>query len=82
MSYAKRSDLSPVSLDTREQAILELCAAGLDASEISVRLQIGRREISALCASVAAKLAVRIASAHPFRIHEVVLDRSLDFEEL
>jgi len=42
----------------------------------------GRREISTLRAGAATKLAVRIASAHPFQIHEVVLAQPLDFEEI
>jgi len=82
MSYAQNSDSSPDSLSPREQAILEFYAEGFGDSEIAARLGIGRRAISTLRAGAATKLAGRIASAHPFQIREVVLARSLDFEEI
>jgi DNA-binding NarL/FixJ family response regulator len=82
MSYAQNSNSSPDTLSPREQAILEFYAEGFGDSEISARLGIGRREISTLRAGAAAKLSVRIASAHPFQIREVVLAQPLDCEEI
>jgi len=82
MPCAQNPDSSVDSLSPREQAILEFFAEGFSESEISARLGIGRREISTLRAGAATKLAVRIASAHPFQIHEVVLAQPLDFEEI
>jgi DNA-binding CsgD family transcriptional regulator len=82
MPDAQVSDSPPDTLSPRERAMLEFCAEGLSDREIAARLRMSRREISAIRGRAAAKLSGRIASAHPFQISEVVLDRSLDFAEL
>jgi DNA-binding CsgD family transcriptional regulator len=78
MSYERILDSSPGTLSRRERAILEYCAEGLNDQEIAIRLQVEAREISSIRRQGAAKLAARIGSANPFRIHELVLADSLD----
>jgi DNA-binding NarL/FixJ family response regulator len=78
MSHVQDSDSPPETLSSRELAVLEYCAEGLIDSEIAARLGMSQRKISAVRARAAAKLTARIGTAHPFRIHEVVLARSLD----
>jgi len=66
-------DLSLGSLSTSERAVLEYCAEGLNESEIAIRLRARPQEISAIRKQAASKLSMRISSAHPFQIHELVL---------
>jgi DNA-binding CsgD family transcriptional regulator len=73
MSHGKRSHTGILSL--RERAFLEYCAEGLIDPEIAVRLQMSCQEIFAIRVNAAAKLAARVATAHPFQIREVVLGR-------
>jgi len=80
MSYERDLDESPDALSLREQVVLEFCAEGLGDSEIAVRLQMSRREVSIIRGRAATKLVARIASAHPFHIREVVLASPLDSE--
>jgi DNA-binding NarL/FixJ family response regulator len=72
----------PNALSLQERTILELCADGFNDGEVAARLQLSRRAVSEIRRDTAAKLAVRIASAHPFHIREVVLARPLDSMEL
>ena len=81
MSYERDSDSSPGTLSRRERAILEYCAEGLNDQEIAIQLRVSLQEISIIRRQAAAKLAARISSAHPFRIHEVVLAGSPEPEE-
>ena len=81
LSQEQDSNSSPDTLDQEERAILEYSAEGLGDSEIAVRLQLSRRVIAVIRDRVATKLAARISTAHPFRIGEVVLSRSLDSVE-
>jgi DNA-binding CsgD family transcriptional regulator len=78
MSFERVSEPPSGALSLLERAILEYFADGLSDREIAVRLGLSRRGISVIRRHAAAKLAVRIASAHPFQISEVVLGRSLD----
>jgi len=78
MSFEQDSESSSGTLSRLERAILEYFAEGPSDREIAVRLGLSRRGISVIRRHAAAKLAVRIASAHPFQISEVVLGRSLD----
>lgn len=78
MSPERDSGSSPGKLSLRERAVLEYFAEGLGDREISVRLRVSQREISAIRRHAATKLAARIASAHPFQIREVVIAHSLD----
>jgi DNA-binding NarL/FixJ family response regulator len=73
---------TPDALSPQELAMLELCAEGLSDREVAARLQVRRRAISGIQKAAAAKLAVRIASAHPFQIQEVTLARCIDSMEL
>jgi DNA-binding NarL/FixJ family response regulator len=80
---SEQNSNSPLgALSQSERAILEFCAEGLSDREIAFQLRASRRAISAIRSQAAAKLAVRIASSHPFHIREVVLARSLDSVEL
>lgn len=81
MPHKRDLDSSPDTLGPQERAILEYSAEGLGDSEIAVRLQLSRRVITVIRNRVATKLAARISTAHPFRIGEVVLSRSLDSVE-
>jgi DNA-binding CsgD family transcriptional regulator len=73
MSHEKGSHTGTLSL--RERAFLEYCAEGLSDVEIAVRLQMSCQEVADTRVNAAAKLAGRVATAHPFRIREVVLRR-------
>jgi DNA-binding CsgD family transcriptional regulator len=73
MSHEKSSPSGALNL--RELAFLEYRAEGLSDREIAVRLQISPRETSAIRGRAATKLAARVATSHPFQIHEVVLAR-------
>jgi len=77
MSYEREPDESADALSLREQAVLEYCAEGIGDNEIAVRLQMSRREVAIIRDHAATKLMARIASAHPFRIREVMLARPL-----
>jgi DNA-binding NarL/FixJ family response regulator len=80
MSYVRDSSLD--TLSPFERAILEYCAEGLNDHEIANRLRANLGDVSVIRRQAATKLATRIASAHPFQIHEVVLSRfpdSLEF---
>jgi DNA-binding NarL/FixJ family response regulator len=66
-------DLPLGSLNPSERAVLEYCAEGLSVSEIAVRLRALPQEVSAIRREAASKLTMRISSAHPFQIRELVL---------
>lgn len=68
----------PDLLSPPELALLELRAEGLSDREVAARLRVGQGAITDLRRGAAEKLAVRIASAHPFQIREVTLARSID----
>lgn len=74
MSYEQDAKPSLDTLSAHERAVLEYYAEGLDGYEIAVRLRMSEQEISVVRFSAARKLALRMATAHPFQIHEVVLD--------
>jgi DNA-binding NarL/FixJ family response regulator len=80
MPYERDLDESPDALNLREQAVLEFCAEGLGENEISIRLQMSRREVAIIRDHAATKLVARISSAHPFHIREVMFARPLDPE--
>jgi DNA-binding CsgD family transcriptional regulator len=82
MSYERGTNSSSGTLNRREREILEHCAGGLNDEQIAIRFQVGVQEISTLRRQAAAKLVARIASAHPFQIHEVVLAGSLKSGQL
>ncbi len=82
MSHERDTGCTPDTLGLRERAILELCADRVSEREIAVRLGLRQREVSAIRAQAARKISVRISSAHPFHISEVVLARPLDAAEL
>jgi DNA-binding NarL/FixJ family response regulator len=71
----------PDALSLQERTILELCAAGFNDCEVAARLHVSRLAVSEIRRDTAERLAVRIASAHPFHIREVVLARHLDSME-
>ena len=71
----------PNALSLQARTILELCAYGLSDCEVAARLQLSRRVVSEIRRDTAAKLAVRIDSAHPFHIREVMVARRLDSME-
>jgi DNA-binding CsgD family transcriptional regulator len=77
MSSERESDSAPGALSGRERAILEYCAGGLCDQEIAIKLRLSVGEVWVLRRQAAEKLSARIASAHPFQIHEVVLAGSL-----
>jgi DNA-binding NarL/FixJ family response regulator len=76
MSPQPDSDSLPGTLSLSERAMLEFCAAGLGDGEIAARLHVTSRAVSVIRSQATTKLAVRIASAHPFQIREVMLDQS------
>jgi DNA-binding CsgD family transcriptional regulator len=78
MSSERDPGLSPQTLSLRERAILAFCAEGFSDREISSRIRVSRRDVSAIRGHAAAKLAARISSANPFGIREVMLSRSLN----
>jgi DNA-binding CsgD family transcriptional regulator len=82
MSFVRESDPTAETLSLRERVILELRAEGLNDREISARFRMSTEEISAIRLRAAAKLSVRIASAHPFSISEVTVAHSLESVEL
>jgi DNA-binding NarL/FixJ family response regulator len=73
MSTRQVSELVPNTLSLRERTILEFYAEGLGEREVAIRLSVSRRTVSIIRSQIAKKLAVRISSAHPFQIGEVVL---------
>jgi len=75
MSPKRDSDSPPNSLSLRERTILEFCAEGIGDAEIAARLRLSRSAVSAIRSHTAARLAKRIATAHPFQISEIVLAR-------
>jgi DNA-binding CsgD family transcriptional regulator len=82
MSYERGTDSYSGTLNRREREILEYCAGGLSDPEIASRFQVDVLEITTLRRQAAAKLIARIASAHPFQIHEVVLAGSFKSGQL
>lgn len=78
MSFERHSGPASDALNARELAVLECYAEGLAEPEIAVRIGVSRHQLSVIREVAASKLTVRISSAHPFHIREVVLKESLD----
>jgi len=81
MSPKQDSDLLSDTLSLLERGLLELFAEGFGECEVAIRLGMSRREISVIRSHTAKKIAARTASAHPFRIQELILARELDSTE-